>query len=233
MSRVTKRQGCSGLKDLASVLGSSLGEESSGRRLIRRVLSQVPGRTWEGKEELLEAVVALCAAGKGSAITLEPFVWGGEGGGGGGGGETSSRGVKRNRTSEHEDEEENEGAAAASSSGQPEESSSATAGAEGLVGGADVSASSSDEDNEATNGIPGGTDDGPAFEYKDKVGDLDRDAAGLAAAAPGEAVQAQREDDQPRKDAALEEGLASLDMEDDSPTPFGDVVALMLSQLRR
>ncbi|CAN0507424.1 unnamed protein product, partial [Ectocarpus sp. 8 AP-2014] len=60
VSRVTKRQGCSGLKDLASVLGSSLGEESSGRRLIRRVLSQVPGRTWEGKEELLEAVVALC-----------------------------------------------------------------------------------------------------------------------------------------------------------------------------
>ncbi|CAN0382024.1 unnamed protein product [Ectocarpus sp. 12 AP-2014] len=234
VSRVTKRQGCSGLKDLASVLGSSLGEESSGRRLIRRVLSQVPGRTWEGKEELLEAVVALCAASKGSAITLEPFVWGGEGGGG----EASSRGVKRNRTGEHEDEEEHEGAAAAtaappSSSGQPEGSSRATAGAEGLVGGVDVSASSSDDDNEAMDGIPGGTDDGPAFEYRDKVGDLDRDAAGPAAAAPGEAVQTQREDHQPRKDAALEKGLASLDMEDDSPTPFGAVVALMLSQLRR
>ncbi|CAN0065369.1 unnamed protein product, partial [Hapterophycus canaliculatus] len=72
VSRVTKRQGCSGLKDLASVLGPSLGEARSGRRLIRRVLSQVPGRTWEGKEELLEAVVALCAASKGSAVTLEP-----------------------------------------------------------------------------------------------------------------------------------------------------------------
>ncbi|CAM9349634.1 unnamed protein product [Ectocarpus fasciculatus] len=236
VSRVTKRQGCSGLKDLASILGPSLGEESSGRRLIRRVLSQVPGRTWEGKEELLEAVVALCAAGKGSAITLEPFVWGGEGGGGGG--EASSRGVKRNRTSELEDEEEHDGEAVAataqSSSGQLEESSSATAGAEGIVRGTDGAASSSsDGDNETTDGIPGGTDDGPAFEYKDKVGDLDKDAAGPAAAAPGGAVQAQREDDQPRKDAALEAGLASLDMEDDSPTPFGDVVTLMLSQLRR
>lgn len=73
---MTKRQGCSGLKDLASTLGQALGEASSGRRLMRRVLSQIPGRTWEGKEELLEAVVALCVAGKGSAVTLEPFVWG-------------------------------------------------------------------------------------------------------------------------------------------------------------
>lgn len=102
VSRITKRQGCSGLKDLSSTLGKALGDTSSGRRLIRRVLSQVPGRTWEGKEELLEAVVVLCKAGKGSAVSLEPFVWGeaasGEAGVEGSGG--GSRGLKRGRSEE-------------------------------------------------------------------------------------------------------------------------------------
>lgn len=100
MSRVTKRQGCSGLKDLASTLGSALGEASSGRRLIRRVLSHMHGRTWEGKEELLEAVVALCKAGKGSAISLEPFAWAEAPASTTGNSEGASRGLKRTRSEE-------------------------------------------------------------------------------------------------------------------------------------
>lgn len=258
VSRVTKRQGCSGLKDLASTLGPSLGESSSGRRLIRRVLSQVPGRTWEGKEELLEAVTALCAAGKGYAVTLEPFVWGVEdvtGAGGDSGGEgggppssCSSRGVKRSRSSEplgHEDEEEEDededgeeeeeerGASAslnreggAGASGAASE----TAGAKGSEGGDGAS-----DDNDPTDNVDGA--DGPAFEYEDKLGDIvDAPVPAPAEAALLASVQTSHDSQasgEPRKDTALEAGLASLDMEDDSPIPFGEVVTLMLSQLRR
>jgi len=249
VSRVTKRQGCSGLKDLAKTLGPSLGEESSGRRLIRRVLSQIPGRTWEGKDELLEAVVALCAAGKGPAITLEPFVWSGreetgggggaEGGGGGGGSgpaSSGSRGVKRTRSSEplgtgddEQAEEEDDEADGAGASGT---SASAGAGAKGSGGDDDSS-----DDNEAA----GESSDGPAFEYQDKLGDLGEASATATASvtAAGAGMQTQPGQQpgaagEPRKDAAaLEAGLASLDMEDDSTIPFGEVASLMLSQLRR
>ncbi len=247
MSRVTKRQGCSGLKDLAKTLGPSLGEETSGRRLIRRVLSQIPGRTWEGKDELLEAVVALCAAGKGSAVTPEPFVWSGEEESGGGGGEGSggpaspaSRGVKRARSSEplgaedeeqgnkEEDEEENEESASvqqADGAGASGTSTSTGTGAQG--GGGDGNDDSSD-DNDAA----GKSSDGAAFEYQDKLGDLGEAPAPASAAAAG--AEQPNAAGEPRKDAAaLEAGLASLDMEDDSPIPFGEVASLMLSQLRR
>lgn len=260
MSRVTKRQGCSGLKDLARVLGPSLGESSSGRRLTRRVLSQVPGRTWEGKEELLEAVVALCAAGKGSAVTLEPFFWGNaddSGGGGGGGGgissSSSSRGVKRSRSSdplgntedeeeeeeievevEEEEEEEDDDEAANVQQQQGVDGApgtTASAGSKG-AGGDDCSAS---DDNGAVDDA--GRAEGSAFEYEDKLGDLDEAAtAGVSVQAqPGQQPVGSGAGGEPRKDAALEEGLASLDMEegDDSPIPFGEVVTLLLSQLRR
>lgn len=255
MSRVTKRQGCSGLKDLASTLGPSLGESSSGRRLIRRVLSQVPGRTWEGKEELLEAVTALCAAGKSSAVTLEPFVWGGdEATDGGLPSSCSSRGVKRSRSSEplgHEDEEEEdedeqeeeEGEESASAGISQEDGASASSGAAtesaGAKGGGESdNGSASDDNNDATNNADEA--DGPAFEYEDKLGDI-IEAPAPAVPAPAEAAQLAsvqaphdpQSSGEPRKDAALEAGLASLDMEDDSPVPFGEVVSLMLSQLRR
>lgn len=259
VSRVTKRQGCSGLKDLAKTLGPSLGEEKSGRRLIRRVLSQVPGRTWEGKEELLEAVVALCAAGKGYAVALEPFFWGdgdAPGGGVGGGGLSSSsgsRGVKRTRSSdpvgsageeeveEEEEQEEQEEAASApqvGSDGAP--GTTASMGSKGSGGG---DRSASDDDGAVHDA--GGTEEESAFEYEDKLGDLDTaasaSASGAAAPAAGLSVRAQHNQQsvgsaasgEPRKDAALEDGLASLEVEDDTPIPFGEVVALMLSQLRR
>ncbi|CAM9704969.1 unnamed protein product, partial [Choristocarpus tenellus] len=61
-SRVTKRQGCAGAKDLAVTLGPLLGQSTLGRCLTRLMLSLIPGRAWEGKEELLEAVVAVCVA---------------------------------------------------------------------------------------------------------------------------------------------------------------------------
>lgn len=265
VSRVTKRQGCSGLKDLAKTLGPSLGQETSGRRLIRRVLFQLPGRTWEGKEELLEAAVALCAAGKGSAVTLEPFFWGstdGSGGDRGGGGDASSsasRGVKRSRSSEplghtedeeeeeeqevgEEDEEEGEKGSNApqedgGSAGPGAPGMTASAGSKGSRGDGDVT-SGSDDNGAADNG---GGAEGSAFEYHDKLGDLDESAAAPATPPAGVSVHGQDSQQpagsgagvEPRKDAALEEGLASLDMEDDSPIPFGEVVTLMLSQLRR
>lgn len=261
VSRVTKRQGCSGLKDLAGTLGPSLGKDASGRRLIRRVLSQLPGRTWEGKEELLEAVVALCAASKGSAVTLEPFFWGGadepsgdRGGGSGTPSSSTSRGVKRSRSSdplgstevevEQEEEEEEEGrgeaanvqqeGGAGASAGAP--GTAASAGSKGSVGG-DGSGS---DDNDGAANDDGGEEASP-FEYQDKIGDLDGTALPPAAAVAGVSVHGQASQqaagsgpsEEPRKDAALEEGLASLDVEDDSPIPFGEVVALMLAQLRR
>lgn len=255
---MTKRQGCSGLKDLASTLGPSLGESSSGRRLIRRVLSQVPGRTWEGKEELLEAVTALCAAGKSSAVTLEPFVWGGEeatgdddSGGGEGGGLPSSgsaRGVKRSRSSEpleHEEEgdeddeeEEEEGASANINQEDGPGASGTTTDSTGAKGGEGDNGSASD-DTDARDSVDGA--DCPAFEYEDKLGDVVEAQVPVPAPAPAEAAQlasVQTPHDpqasgELRKDAALEAGFASLDMEGDSPIPFGEVVTLMLSQLRR
>lgn len=252
VSRVTKRQGCSGLKDLASILGPSLGEAKSGRRLIRRVLSQVPGRTWEGKEELLEAVVALCAASKGSAVTLDPFVWGGGGDAEGGPPSSpSSRGVKRSRSSDPlmgEEEEEEEGEeedqkgdasrGVATEDNGPGASASASAGAEDVAAGDGGTAS---DGNDAANGVDG--EDGAGFEYEDKLGDLDSDAPAGAStaegAAPGVAGRAQKSEHPSAvgggapKDATLEAGLASLDMEDDSPIDFGEVATLMLSQVRR
>lgn len=252
VSRVTKRQGCSGLKDLASTLGPALGEASSGRRLIRRVLSQIPGRTWEGKEELLEAAVALCAAGKGSAVTIEPFVWVESGAAGG----YSSRGVKRSRSSEQlggeeqleeeEEEEEDE-----EEEGGREQEKGAVAVAQEHGAGAMETASTGasgdrgEEEAEIPHDSPGGAES--AFEYEDKLGALD--GAAPARLGVGEhggssvTTVAARQDQQeqarlhagekPRKDAVLETGLASLDMEDDSPVPFGEVVTLMLAQLRR
>ncbi|CAM9494930.1 unnamed protein product [Scytosiphon promiscuus] len=264
VSRVTKRQGCSGLKDLASILGPSLGEARSGRRLVRRVLSQVPGRTWEGKEELLEAVVALCAASKGSAVTLEPFVWGGGGGDdeeegeeeGGTRSFPSSRGVKRNRSSEplgreedveEEEQEEEEGGGGEDEGEKPRgvstEDGPAVAAADAPVGAKDTAGGdgggSGSDGNEATNDAGG--EDGAGFEYQDKLGSLDNDAEGAAAAegaASGMAAQTQGDErraaaggEAPK--ATLEAGLASLDVEDDSPIGFGEVATLMLSQLRR
>lgn len=255
VSRVTKRQGCSGLKDLAKTLGPSLGEETSGRRLMRRVLSQIPGRTWEGKDELLEAVVALCAAGKGSAVTLEPFVWSGvEETGGGGGGEGSggpassaSRGVKRARSSEpldtedegQGDEGEEEEEEEASESMQQADGAGASGTSASAGPGAQSSGGDGDNDSSDDNDAAGKSSDGTAFEYQDKLGDLGEASAPASVAPAGEGMQTQLDQQpnaggEPRKDAAaLEAGLASLDMEDDSPIPFGEVASLMLSQLRR
>eukprot|EP00752_Nemacystus_decipiens_P016287 g14566.t1 len=269
VSRVTKRQGCSGLKNLAKTLGSSLGEEPSGRRLVRRVLSQIPGRTWEGKEELLEAVVALCAAGRGSAVALEPFFWGGAGESGGGDtslSSSASRGVKRSRSSDplgsveiEEEVEEVEGEETEEENGEavnPQQEGDVAAGvgadacaagttAAGSNGGGDDGGGgegSASDDNDNGAAADDGGEEGSAFEYEDKLGDLDGTAAAKAAAtAAGVKLQGQASPQpagpgargEPRKDSALEEGLASLDMEDDSPIPFGEVVTLMLSQLRR
>lgn len=58
------------------------------------------GRTWEGKEELLEAVVVLCKAGKGSAVSLEPFAWAEAPATATGKNEGISRGLKRTRSEE-------------------------------------------------------------------------------------------------------------------------------------
>lgn len=289
VSRITKRQGCSGLKDLASTLGPALGEASSGRRLVRRVLSQAHGRTWEGKEELLEAMVSLCAAGKGSAVTVEPFLWGEHGAGGAGGGGYGgddggvglcSRGVKRNWRSEPlggeeeelgEEEEEDrgvgEGLADTEAEGQMQGVSAVVEGAsdasmptkaspgvrDGGGNGADATeakrsvvgpagsleGSAAGDDEDSANGAEA------AFEYEDKIGDLGNTAQGQAGAGTDSGSPAavvgkdqqlsarSRTNAEARKDAVIETVSASLDVGDDSPVSFGDVVSLMLSQLRR
>lgn len=218
----------------------------------------MPGRTWEGKEELLEAVVALCASGKGSAISLEPFVWG----------ESAtasvSRGVKRGRSDPLEGEEEDETEDGGEEDGGGESSPGLTAGArrttdsgEGTaaaatnvprdsgdgsieavpaVGAADIapagSEDSSVDDDTNTDGTKAG------FQYEDKLGDLERDSGSICASDGGSsAVDSVRQTSStggdPRSDEALQQDTAMLDGEDDSPVPFGDVVALMLAQLTR
>lgn len=270
VSRITKRQGCSGLKDLASTLGPALGEASSGRRLIRRVLSQIHGRTWEGKEELLEAVVALCAAGKGSAVTIEPFIWGESSSGAAGRGVfSSSRGVKRNRISEplqggeekkadadeteaeggeQEDEDDEEESVAVnqvgsvSDGGRGKKTAAAKQPEEGPAAHSEEGSAAEDEDADSADGKE------DAFEYEDKLGDLDdADSTGTLPGIDGDSLsliisgqENNKEEasgllphNEPKKDSLLETEMASLDMEDDSPVAFGDVVALMLAQLKR
>lgn len=298
VSRITKRQGCSGLKDLASTLGPALGEASSGRRLVRRVLSQARGRTWEGKEELLEALVSICAAGKGSAVTVEPFLWG-EPGGGGGGGDLCSRGVKRNWRSEplggegeeeeveaeggEEEEEGGEGDGADEGAEAEEQARGVSASVEGASNDASVpakvspcvngggengaaAAAAAKESNQLVSGLTAGSLEGSAvgndedsadgaeaaFLYEDKVGDLDNATPGEAGAGADSGSPAptavaavvavgknqqltagSRVTAEPRNDPVAESVPASLDVGDDSPVPFGDVVSLMLAQLRR
>lgn len=265
VSRVTKRQGCSGLKDLASTLGTGLGEASSGRRLIRRVLSQIPGRTWDGKEELLEAVVALCASSKGSAVTMAPFVWGESGAVVG----FCARGVKRNRSSEPLMEEvaAAEIAAAAEEDDEQENENAVTGPDHGTVVSASVGISGDrgkvdTESKKKQKAGPTGTEEGEADDddadnadgaespchYEDKVGDLKDADPAMSGAAENDAsstapMSAQHHQQQralggmasgePRNEPVLETGMASLDMEDDSPVPFGEVVAVMLAALRR
>lgn len=281
VSRITKRQGCSGLKDLASTLGPALGQASSGRRLIRRVLYQTRGRTWEGKEELLEALVSICTAGKGSAVTVEPFLWSeppGAGDGSGGGSDLCSRGVKRNWRSEplggeegeEEEEEEEEGNGGGDELAQAEEQAQ---GASGVVEGGSDDASvpakapgngAAAESNQSVAGLAtslegsaAGNDEDSAdgveaaFQYEDKIGDLDnasleeadaRADSGSATTAVAAVVVVGKDQQlpagsrvtaEPRTDSVGELVPASLDVGDDLPVPFGDVVSLMLAQLRR
>ena len=113
----------------------------------------------------------------------------------------------------------------------------------GLAGSLEGSATGNDEDSadgaEAT------------FQYEDKIGDLDSAApveasAGTDSGSPAPAAVAvvvvgkdqqlpagSRTTVEPRKDAVAELMPDSLDVGDDSPVPFGDVVSLMLAQLQR
>lgn len=265
VSRVTKRQGCSGLKDLASTLGPALGEASSGRRLIRRVLSHIPGRTWEGKEELLEAVVALCKAGKGSAVSLEPFMWGepafaatssGDG----------SRGLKRGRNEEmigngqdeteaEEDEEEHDEGEdrAIGEGGEPSsgilvsDAGDAADSGEGVgatVNVADVSAAEGAVRTAAETGPTGSEeDDGAAsadgieaaFLYQDKLGYVEDGTVVDPGASVGASVVAEEGSVQSNSQVSSASSLGHTrpEEEDDWVVPFGEVAALMLTQLNR
>lgn len=237
VSRVTKRQGCSGLKDLASTLGPALGESVFGRRLIRQVLFHVPGRTWEGKEELLEALVALCTATKGIAVTPTPLVLVRvEDETSGSAGRLLSRDAKRYRIEPFEEEEEGKmmeveeeqehdvGQSAVNQEGIEEAGS-----AEGVE-----PRSNGDEDGEE-DALEGTEDAESAFQYEDKLGDLDN-GMGEVSSPP-----LQQQQQQPglaageglQKGVMLETKLESLYVEDDSPVSFGEVVALMIRQLQR
>lgn len=270
--RVTKRQGCAGLKELASTLGPALGQERSGRRLVRRVLLQIPGRVWEGKEELLQAVVALCAASKGHGVSIEPLVWGQSGAVHGG---LGAREVKRSRidpaeADEENDEENDEELQGTEQGGSIDlgmsSASSAmtrTEGASEPVGETSERREPSEKDvhrkegdflEDAAEAGADGTE--LAFRYEDKVGDFQitsnaadgmsgqERSVGNEAEDGGEGSNGVQHDTQHlrvsrtwRKDsggnAEIEEAMQALENEDDSPVPFGEVVALILPQLKR
>lgn len=234
VSRVTKRQGCSGLKDLASTLGPALGESVSGRRLIRRVLSHVPGRTWEGKEELLEALVVLCTVTKGIAVTPSPLVLVRvEDETGGSPGRSFSRDAKRYRIEPFEEEED--GKMMEVEEGQDHHVRQSAVNQKGIeeAGSAEgVEPRSNGEEDGEEDALEGTDDAESAFQYEDKLGDLDNGVGEVTpprqqqqpGPAAGEGLQ---------KGVMLETKLESLYVEDDSAVSFGEVVALMLRQLQR
>lgn len=234
VSRVTKRQGCSGLKDLASTLGPALGESVSGRRLIRRVLSHVPGRTWEGKEELLEALVVLCTVTKGIAVIPTPLVLVRvEDETGGSPGRSLSRDAKRYRIEPFEEGED--GKMMEVEEGQEHNVKQSAVNQKGIEEGCSalgVEPRSNAEEDGEEDALEGTEDAESAFQYEDKLGDLDN-GVGEVPPPPQQQQPCLAAGDGFQKGVMLETKLESLYMEDDSPVSFGEVVALMLRQFQR
>eukprot|EP00953_Heterococcus_sp_UTEX-ZZ885_P034922 18063-Heterococcus_DN1.PRE.3 len=70
VSRGGRASGAAAASALASALGSELATSEHGTVLLRAVMDAIPGRAWESKDALLEAVAAVAAACKGQGVSL-------------------------------------------------------------------------------------------------------------------------------------------------------------------
>jgi hypothetical protein len=70
VSRGGRAAGAAAASALASALGSELAANEHGTVLLRAVMDAIPGRAWESKDALLEAVAAVAAACKGQGVSL-------------------------------------------------------------------------------------------------------------------------------------------------------------------
>jgi hypothetical protein len=70
VSRGGRAAGAAAASALASALGNELATNEHGTVLLRAVMDAIPGRAWESKDALLEAVAAVAAACKGQGVSL-------------------------------------------------------------------------------------------------------------------------------------------------------------------